>query len=158
LGPHLDSALSEDDAEWVEEHLRECARCRDRQALLAAQAQAIRERLQSAPADFSGFADKVMARVREEKKLGAGEHLRVWGSEMWGAHRGAFAAASGLAAAACLALASLLSPPAAQEPGGTLLAEASLPQFEQLDFGSHDGAVLQLRNETAVIWLSEDHP
>src|SRR5207247_7675246 len=37
LGPLMDSALPEDDREWVEEHLRECAACRDRKTLIAAQ-------------------------------------------------------------------------------------------------------------------------
>ena len=158
LGPLMDSALHEDDRDWVEEHLRECASCRDRQALLAAQAAAVRERLEArgAQADFSGFADKVLARAQAEQQMRGMEHLRVWGGEMWGAHRRTIGAASGLAAAACLAVAVLFTPPAADAPEETLLADASLPQIEEVDFGSHDGAVTQLGDKTPVIWLSED--
>ena len=157
LGPLLDSALSEDDRDWVEEHLRECAACRDRRALIAAQGAAIRERLEarSAQADFSGFVDKVLARAHSEKELRGLEHARVWGGEMWGAHRRLIAAASGLAVAAGLAMAVLFAPQA-QPPAEVLLADASIPQIDEVDFGSHDGAVTQLRDQTPVIWLSED--
>jgi hypothetical protein len=98
----------------------------------------------------------VLAKVQAGKKMRGLEHLRVWGGEMWGAHRHAIAAASGLAAAACLALAVLFTPPAADHADETLLADASIPQFEEVEFGSHDGAVMQLRDKTPVIWLSED--
>jgi hypothetical protein len=29
-------------------------------------------------------------------------------------------------------------------------------RIEEVDFGTHDGAVLQLPNETTVIWMSDD--
>ena len=77
---------------------------------------------------------------------------------MWHAHRGALAAAGGLAAAACMALAVLFVPPATtQKP--VLLAVASAPpstQVDEVDFGTHDGAVVQLPNQTTMIWMSED--
>ena len=43
--------------------------------------------------------------------------------------------------------------PCGGEPGSLYLIE---PQLEEVEFGSHDGAVLQLRDNTPVIWLSED--
>ena len=153
LGPMLDKALPDDDREWVEEHLAGCGSCRDRQALIAAQGQALRDLYAAKPADFSGFADKVMARVASDQSRSP---LPVWFSEMWQAHRGAFAAAGGLALAACMALAVLFVPPAAPLDDGALLADASGPQIERVDFGTHDGAVLQLPRQTTVIWMSED--
>ena len=154
LGPMLDGELPDDDREWVEEHVRGCASCRDRQALIAAQGSALREAFAKKDADFTGFTDKVMARVASDKgRAPAG----VWGSEMWQAHRGAFAAAGGVAVAACMALAVLFVPPA-RAPAPTLLAVASIPstQVDEVDFGSHDGAVVQLPNQTTMIWISED--
>jgi anti-sigma factor RsiW len=158
LGAFLDSALAGDDRDWVEEHLRECAACRERQAFIAAQGAALRERLEArgAQADFTGFADRVLARALQEKELRGSEHLRVWGSEMWGAHRRAIVGAGGIFAAACLALAVVFTPPAAETIDEPLLADASIPQLETVDFGSHDGAVTELRDRTPVIWLSED--
>jgi anti-sigma factor RsiW len=153
LGPMLDNELPDDDRLWVEEHLAGCASCRDRQALIAAQGQALRELYAGKQADFSGFADKVMARVAADRGRAPAP---VWLTEMWRAHRGAFTAAGGLAVAACMALAVLFVPPAAPPDDATLLADASGPQIEQVDFGTHDGAVLQLPHQTTVIWMSED--
>ncbi|MFN2548759.1 MAG: anti-sigma factor [Myxococcales bacterium] len=154
LGPMLDEALPDDDREWVEEHVKGCGSCRDRQALIAAQGTALRELYASKTADFNGFSDRVMARVAADKGRAP---VVVWGSELWRAHRGAFAAAGGLAVAACMALAVLFVPPATK-PQPTLLAQASAPttQVDEVDFGTHDGAVLQLPNQTTMIWMSED--
>jgi len=72
---------------------------------------------------------------------------------MLGAHRGAFGAA-GVVLAACMALAVFLAPSRANDDLD-LLADNS-PQVEQVDFGTRDGAVLQLPGQTTVIWLSDD--
>ena len=157
LGPLFDGALPADDRQWVEEHVRGCASCRDRLALIAAQSAALREtlRARAAAASFEGFADQVMARVRRERKGAAPGQARVWGLEMWGAHRAALTGAAGLALAACMVLAVFLAPKAAPTDA-QLLADASLPQVEQIDFGTHDGAILQLPRNTTVIWMSDD--
>ena len=160
LGPMLDGELPEDDRAWVEEHLAGCTACRDRQALIAAQGQALRDHYGKEALDFTGFTDKVMARVAADKGRAP---VGVWGNELWQAHRSAFMATSGLAVAACLALAVLFTPPkAAEKP--VMLAAASLPappaapgvQVDEVDFGTHDGAVLQLPQQTTVIWMAED--
>ncbi len=158
LGPMLDGALPDDDREWVDEHLRGCAGCRDRKALIAAQGEARRERLaaRASQADFTGFADRVLARAAKEREARPMERLRVWGREMWGAHHRAVAAFGSLALAASIALGVVLAPPAEDEP--VVVADASQPQLDEVDFGSHDGAVVELRDKTPVIWLSEDRP
>ena len=155
LGPLLDTALPDDDRAWVDDHLAGCASCRGRKALLAAQGLALREvvRARGKAADFSGFADRVMARVQNDRSPAP---VTAYGSELWGAHKGAFAAAGGLALAACLALAVLFVSPPAEPDDGALLADARASQVEEVDFGTHDGAVLQLPHETTVIWMSDD--
>ena len=155
LSPLSDGALPDDDRAWVEEHLGECGRCQDRLAIVRAQAQALRERLAARvqSADFSGFAARVLARIRQDERPSAIDRLRVWASEMWMVRRGTLAATSGLALAACLALGVFLAPE--REPAPTMVADASV-QLEQVDFGTHDGAVLQLPHDTTVIWISED--
>ncbi len=157
LGPLLDGALPSDDREWVQDHLLGCEKCRDRQALIAAQGQAIREVIgeRAAAASFEGFADRVLARVSSEPPREVPGYLRVWTSEMWGAHRGAFAASAGVMAAACLAMVALFGPRQSHDES-TLLADASGPQIEEVEFGTHDGAVLQLPRDTTVIWMSDD--
>ena len=154
LGALADGAIAEGDRTWVQAHLDTCAACPDRLSLFIAQGSALREMVlaRSAAVSFDGFADKILARARKEKPRvfdGSG----VWTREMFGAHRGAFAGAAGFALAACMALAVVFIP---QQPqlldDGT--AEAS--QVEEVDFGTHDGAVLQLPHDTTVIWMSDD--
>jgi anti-sigma factor RsiW len=154
LGPLADGALSADDRAWVEDHLRGCASCRDRQALIGAQGQALRDALaaRAAKLKLDGFADRVLARVGEQRA--APSRIPVWGHEMWWAHRGAIVAAGGLAAAACMALGVFLSPSRADDELA-LLADNS-PQVEEVEFGTRDGAVLQLPQQTTVIWMSDD--
>src|SRR5207302_3297458 len=113
LGPSLDGELPGDDREWVEEHVRGCAGCRDRQTLIAAQGQALRDHYGREMPDFTGFSDKVLARAAADKERAP---VSVWGSEVWHAHRGAFAAAGGLALAACMAMAVLFTPQPAKAP------------------------------------------
>jgi anti-sigma factor RsiW len=153
LGPLYDGALPDDDRALVEDHLQGCASCRDRLALIGAQAQALREVLsaRAAAIDLEGFTDRVMAKVRDERGR-AGERAQVLGRELWWAHKRAFTAAGGLALAACMALAVFLSP-SRGEIGP--LADNS-PQVEQVDFGTRGGAVLQLTPQTTVIWMSDD--
>jgi anti-sigma factor RsiW len=154
LGPLADAALPEDDREWVEEHLGACAACRDRLALIVAQGAALREALQAraAAASFDGLPDRVLARVANDSGRAP---LPVWFSELWSAHRGAFTAAGGLAAAAAVALAVFFTPAQAYDEAA-ILADASAPEIQRVEFGTHDGAVLQLPHDTTVIWMSDD--
>jgi len=154
IGPLHDGALAEDDRAWVEDHLRGCPSCQDRRALIGAQGQALRSVIgaRASQLDLSGLADRVMARVASERPS-LTRQAPVWGREMWWAHRGAFAAGSGLALAACIAAAVIFLPARSQEVA--LLADNS-PQVEEVDFGTRDGAVLQLPRQTTVIWMSDD--
>jgi hypothetical protein len=72
---------------------------------------------------------------------------------MWWAHRGALSAGGGLALAACIAAAAVFLPARSDDVG--MLADNS-PQVEEVDFGTRDGAVLQLPRQTTVIWMSDD--
>jgi len=154
LGPYADGAAAADDRDEVLRHLGECTRCPERLRFFAAQGDAIREavRRRADAADFQGFADKVLARARKEKPSGY-QGVSVWTREMLGAHRGAFGAA-GVVLAACMALAVVFIPRAPQADDGTPDPQS---RIEEVDFGTHDGAVLQLPNETTVIWMSDDH-
>jgi hypothetical protein len=53
-----------------------------------------------------------------------------------------------------MALVMLFLPPASADDGPAV-ADSS-PQVEEVDFGTRDGAVLQLGRETTVIWMSDD--
>jgi anti-sigma factor RsiW len=162
LGPWLDGELAEEDRVWVEDHAGECDPCGQRKALLAATRDAVRESIvrRAAPADLSRLADAVLARVKEDRGPANVVRLRVWGTEMWRAHRAGIFAAGGLAAAACLAIVAMLSPirGGVSRPAPTLLADArSLTTLEQIDFENHEGAVLQ-SGDTTVIWIDDEGP
>ena len=154
LGPLHDGALADGDRAWVEDHVRGCASCRDRLALIVASAQAVRESViaRARGLDLTRLPDRVMARVREDRAAAA-ERAAVWGREMWWTHRRAFAAAGGLAVAACMAAAVLFLP--WRRDDAALIADNS-PQIEEVDFGTRNGAVLQLPRQTTVIWMSDD--
>jgi anti-sigma factor RsiW len=164
LGAYADGELPEDERGLVASHLRSCASCSDRLRLLAAQGAALRERIvaRGAGRDLSGLADRVMALVAVEQRPAPLQRLPVWTSELWGAHRAAFAAAGSLALAACLALAMILKPDAgdsaAMIQAEVATADAFAPQVDEVDFGGHAGAVMQLRDRTPVIWLGREHP
>jgi anti-sigma factor RsiW len=153
LGALADGAIAEGDRTWVQTHLESCAACPDRLSLFIAQGAALREMVHArgAAVSFDGFADKVLARTRKEKPR-VFEGSGVWTREMLGAHRGAFAGAAGFALAACMALAVVFMP--RQQVPFDDGADAS--QVEAVDFGTHDGAVLQLPHDTTVIWMSDD--
>ena len=170
LGPALDGGLPESDAAWVEEHVQGCSACQQRQALIAAQAAALRESLGARvdQADFSGFADRVMARVGDEeaahRKPPARERLGVWLHEAFAANRFALGAGAGVAAAAAVALFVVLRPPApAEKPADSPLVVAAVDnpageaQIEALDVFGQEGTVLQFPGQT-VIWVTDESP
>lgn len=165
LGAYADGELAEDERALVASHLGTCASCPDRLRLLAAQGAAVRERVvaRAAGRDLRGLADRVMAAVAAERPAPL-RRVPVWTSEMWEAHRGAFATAGSLALAACLALAMIFKPDSGSDSAVAqaelAAADATAAQVDEVDFESHDGAVMQLRdrNRTPVIWLGAEKP
>jgi anti-sigma factor RsiW len=161
IGPWMDGELPEEDLAWLTEHVACCEVCTTRKALLAAQRDAVRESVvrRAASADLSRIADAVLARVTHDRPPATALRLRVWGVETWRAHRGRISAAAGLAMAASLAVVALFSPLRSDTRTGPLLAEASGggTTVEEIDFESHEGAVLQ-SGHTLVIWVDDDAP
>jgi anti-sigma factor RsiW len=153
LGALDDGTLDASERDEVGRHVEECTSCSDRLRFFRAQGDALREVMaaRSATADFTGFADRVLLRARKEKARGL-DGAGIWTREMVGAHRGIFGAA-GVVLAACMALAVVFIP----QPQGDESSPDPASQVEEVDFGTHDGAVLQLPHETTVIWMSEDH-
>jgi anti-sigma factor RsiW len=157
IGPYLDGELPEEDLVWLEEHLSDCDPCTGRKNLLAAQAEALRERAaaRARGADLSGVADAVLARIDREA-LRASPPLSVWGVEMWGAHRAVLSAGAGVAVAGCLALALFLAPQ--RRPAVTLaLAQTVGASIDEIDFENHEGLVVQ-NGATTTIWVDDHSP
>ncbi len=165
LSAHADGELSPGEGELVLRHLPGCDACHGRLAFFAAQGAALRERVvaRAAGKDFSRLTDQVMARVANSSSIAAGQRLRtaerlsLWSSEMWGAHRVMMATAGSFALAACLALAVFLQPVLPDDSAQLAELDAAQSQVDEVDFGTHDGAVMRLPDRTPVIWLGEDH-
>ena len=157
IGPYLDGELPEEDLVWLEEHLSDCDACTARKNLLVAQGAAIRERAAARvlQADLSGVPDAVLARIDREGTRPV-PPLAVWGSEIWGAHRAVLSAGAGVALAGCLALALFLAPQR-QNPVVLAQAQALGTTIDEIDFESHEGAVLQ-NGATTTIWVDDDSP
>jgi anti-sigma factor RsiW len=169
LGPALDGELPRADRAWVDEHLAGCSACRDRQALLSAQAGALRQALEAraGAVDFSAFSQRVMARIAldaEQRSASPLERLSVWLREVFAANRFALGAGAGLTAAAALALVVILRPPgpAAKPASDQALALASADQgahaqadIDELEVYGEEGSVLQLPGQSTVIWVSD---
>ncbi len=160
LGPFLDGELREEDRLWLEEHVGCCPACSTRMALLAAQRDALREAIvrRGAQADLSPLAEAVLSRVLRDREAARVLRLRVWGTEMWRAHRTRISAAAGLAIAACLAAVAIVAPRREGAPSPTLLA-ARIPgaSVDEVDFENHEGAVVQA-GQTTVIWVDDHGP
>jgi anti-sigma factor RsiW len=163
LGAYADGELPEDERDLVASHLGSCGSCPERLRLLAAQGAALRERIvaRGAGRDLSGLAERVLALVAVEQRPAPLQSLPAWTSELWAAHRTLFATAGSLALVACLALAVIFKPDA-QDLGAMqaeiAAADAVAPQVDEVDFDSNDGAVMQLRDRTPVIWLGRERP
>ena len=66
LESYLDDELGQEQKKQVEEHLIDCAACRDQVQLLRLQADALRDEIAQVAdgIDFAGFEDRVLAGVR----------------------------------------------------------------------------------------------
>lgn len=155
LSAHLDGELSPAARVTLQAHLTGCPSCRARLAALRAVGDALRSRFeaQAEAADFTGFADSVLARLHPHRPP-LGERLSVALAE-WRTHRaGALWGGAALAAAALVAVLAL--PTVA--PDG--LAESGHPTLQDVstDETSHVApVVLKTEGGDAIIWLV-DHP
>jgi anti-sigma factor RsiW len=156
IGPYLDGELPEEDLAWLADHLSSCGACGLRRDLLVAQGAALRERAAARlrEADLSGVADGVLRRIDRESPPRSFPPFAVWGSEMWGAHKGALSASAAVALAGSLALALFFAPPRTR-PVAVASAQSLGASIEQIDFESHEGVVLQ-NGATTTIWIDDD--
>jgi len=155
LSAHLDGELSPAARVALEAHLGGCPDCRARLAALRSVGEALRRRFeaQADAADFTGFTEGVLARLRPHRPP-LGERLQVAFSE-WRTHRPAVLwGGVGLAAAAVLAVLAVapLVPDVAGEAGHPSLQAVSTDETAHVA-----PVVLKTEGGDAIIWLV-DHP
>jgi anti-sigma factor RsiW len=159
LSPFVDGELTPSERVLVEQHVASCGACPKRVADFRAASGLVRLGLERVAdeADFSGFAQGVMARLTPQRPP-LWERIRLGWSESWQHQRGRFA--GGFAVAVVLAIALPVGYRA------QLASQAPLPHLAVrsviVDPGAHVAPVVMTNDQTgdAIIWLvdHEDHP
>ena len=154
LSGYLDEELGPEDRERVEAHLEGCAACTRELKTLRCAGRTVRDTIrgQAEAADFTGFPERVMARIDEDAARESTGN-RVWLRE----HRGTLVA---LATAAILLLGLLLGP--LLFPGDATAPVEADVVVELLDPPEgYDAMIFNEGDEgknITVIWLFEQEP
>lgn len=151
LSPFIDGELTPAERQTVERHLAACPDCTGRVADLRAESGLVRLGMEmfADEADFSGFAQKVMARVTPEKAP-LWDRLRLSIQEMFLYQRGALVTAA--ATVAVVVLATLLltreGTPAGYERETIAVQKVEVDESENVR-----PVVMNTDNGNAIIWL-----
>jgi anti-sigma factor RsiW len=157
LSPYVDGEVPPRVRVQVERHLTHCPDCTGRVADFRAEAGLVRHGLEllTDEADFTGFAQKVMAQVTPQRPP-FWERLRIIVGETWRYQRAALGSGLALAAALLLALPLGLSARHAMQAIPAHLSVHSVT----VDPGAHVAPVVLTNDQTgdAIIWLVDhDH-
>ncbi|HYX92569.1 MAG TPA: zf-HC2 domain-containing protein [Myxococcaceae bacterium] len=151
LSPFIDGELSPAERQTVERHLAACPDCTARVADLRAESALVRLGMEmlADEADFTGFAQKVMARVTPEKPPLL-ERWRLATSEMFRYQRGALMTAAASIAVAVLGVILLTREGTPTGYRGERIAVENV----QVDESAHvSPVVLNTDDGNAIIWL-----
>ena len=169
LQRYFDGELPVKQAQAVQKHVQQSPEAQRRLEELAKLGDLIRLSAAEAAKDLDSNAlfSRIEADIREQKKLGFGERLRLLSSE-WSEHRrGVLVPMLGAAAAAAAALLIVLVPRHAAEPERTEEPPAHVAagttthgsRIENVDFGSSTGTVFEVDNQgvsAAVVWIADE--
>lgn len=152
LSPYVDGELSVSERQSLDRHLSACATCTGRVADLRAEAGLVRVGMEmlADEADFTGFAQKVLARI-EPMKPPLWDRVRIALSETFTYQRRQLMTGFAVAALAVVAATGwMLRPTRAAGYGGAQLAVQSV----SLDSGAKvSPVVMKTRAGDAIIWL-----
>jgi anti-sigma factor RsiW len=151
LSPFIDGELSPADRLTVEQHLSACPDCTGRVADLRAESALVRLGMEmlAEEADFTGFTQKVMARVTPEKPPLL-ERWRLALSELFLYQRGALVTAAATVAVVVLGVLLLTREGTPAGYGGERIAVENV----QVDEGANvSPVVLNTDDGNAIIWL-----
>lgn len=157
LSPFIDGELAPDERQTVERHLTACKDCPGRVADLRAESGLVRIGLEMAAdeVDWSGFSQKVLARVTPEKPP-LMDRLKASFSEMFLYQRGTLISGMAVAAAVAVVATTVLL----RDPAST--AGYAQEQMAVDTVKTHPSAhvapvVMESDQGSAIIWLV-DHP
>jgi predicted anti-sigma-YlaC factor YlaD len=156
---YQDGELSKRKRSRVDQHLRECAGCRQTLELLKLQGELLRQNIEEAVnlADFSGFEERVLSKIADERPLPAMERVLLWIRELAYQHRAVWI--SSLATAAVLlAVLIPLSLNWGQPdvlPGASQTASVDNEAIiDSMEYAGERSMIFTVsKNNTTVIWL-----
>ena len=151
LSPFIDGELSPAQRQTVEQHLAACPQCTARVADLRAESALVRLGMEmlADEADFTGFAQKVMARVTPEKPP-VTERWRLAISEIFRYQRGALVTAAATVAVVVLGVILLTRDGTPAGYRGERIAVENVQVDESANLSP---VVLNTDDGNAIIWL-----
>lgn len=154
LSPFIDGELPPAERQTVERHLAACADCTGRVADLRAESGLVRLGMEmlADEADFTGFSQKVMARVTPEQPP-LWDRIRIAVSEMFEHQRGAMISAAAGVAVVVLGVMLVLRDGAPEGYAGerAIVQEVSVGDNAQLK-----PVINQTESGNTIIWLVDE--
>jgi anti-sigma factor RsiW len=166
LSPFIDGELSSSERRAVEHHLEACQDCSARAADLRAQSGLVRIGLEllADEADFSNFANKVMARMTPSR-IPFWERWKLSLSELFTYHRAAMVSSlvtAGVAAAIAIPLALRSGPPTGYASERMAVRKVStVPEAHVAPVvmkGEHGNAIIWLVDHKHLLQSSDEQP
>ena len=158
IEPYLDEELSKSKKETVEQHLHACDSCKLTLESFKLQGGLLRERIEAEAekVDFTGFEDRVLARIAEEKPPTFTERAGAWVREVAYYYRTVWITSLATAVLLLAVLVPLLSRDTT--PGGdpdTKVADADNQVIiDSMEYAGQRSMIFTVsKNNTTVIWL-----
>lgn len=158
IEPYLDEELSKSKKETVEQHLHACDSCKLALEAFKLQGGLLRERIEAEAekVDFTGFEDRVMARIRKEQPPSFTERAGAWVREVAYYYRTVWITSLATAVLLLAVLVPLLSRDTT--PGGdpdTKVADADNQVIiDSMEYAGQRSMIFTVsKNNTTVIWL-----
>ncbi len=158
IGPYLDEELSGSKKKQIEQHLGACESCRLMLEDLKLQGGLLREQLEdrAEQVDFTGFEDRVFARIREEKPPGFSERAGAWVREVAYHYRAVWITSLATAVLLLAILVPLLSRDAGPggEPGTRVADADNQVIIDSMEYAGQRSMIFTVsKSNTTVIWL-----
>lgn len=158
IEPFLDEELSRSKKEKVEQHINSCESCQLELEALKLQGGLLREQVESQAdqVDFTGFEDRVLARIREEKPPGFTERAGAWVREVAYYYRAVWITSAATAVLLLAILVPLLSGESgtAGDPDARVADVDNEVIIDSMEYAGQRSMIFTVsKNNTTVIWL-----
>ncbi len=166
---YLDDELGRSNRDRFERHVVVCSACKHRLAAMRLGADLLRGNLEriADQADFSGFEDRVMAAIEQQRRPSFGERIAIWLGETLYSHRMALITSAATAAVVVLVLTLVLpwlrgdsTGPAGSGPLPGPVQTAQLDKvdneviIDSMEYAGRRSMIFTVsKNNTTVIWM-----